>query len=373
MDLTNPQITTTQLVDELFPVSYMTRRAVNLTGGPGVGKSAVSRQYAEATDAFLLDTRFGSYDITDVKGMPFPNRETRLTEFFPVRNFPTHENVEKGLFGGKKRVLWLWDEFGHAPQSIQRQAFEIVHERTVCGVPLHDGVQIVMLSNRIKDKAGVAPMPSPLPTRMYNVELVPSFDEWYSWGIGNVAETVTIDTSSWSYVNGGSILPEILAYFKRNPAQLDEFDPAKLVPNTPYCCRRSVELLSMGVTAYRILKGGRSTIPQWLCSSTIGPAVGEAIHAQFDIVLQLPTMAEIVANPATAKLPDSVGGKLIVASMVEQQVNSGNFGPTITYLKRMPKDFELAALVPAVKRNRVELAKAPEFKPWALANRNEVA
>jgi len=353
----NPQITITQLDTEALPIGRATGRAVFIEGAPGVGKSAFIRQYAKREGAVLLDTRFGSYDISDMKGMPFPNREAGVTDFLAVRAFPTKGNVAKGLFGpNPKLIVWMWDEFGHAPQSIQRQAFEIVHERTICGEPLADCVQIVILSNRIKDKAGVAAMPAPLPTRMLNVELVPTFDEWYSWGI-----------------ESAKIRPEILAYFKRNPAQLDEFDPAKLVPNTPYCCRRSVELLSEAVTQHRLLRGARAGIPQWLCSATVGQAVGESIHAQFDIVLQLPTIEEIEADPKGAKLPDSIGGKLIVATMIEQLVTAARFDAVVTYLKRLPKDLELAALVPAFKRKRAELAAAPGFKAWALANRSEVA
>ena len=354
--LENPSVTSTQLVTEMLPVASLTKRAIFIEGPPGCGKSAVVRQYAKDADACLLDTRFGSYDITDVKGMPFPNRTNGTTEFLPVRAFPTRKNVEAGLFGGQSKIVWLWDEFGHAPQTIQRQAFEIVHERTIAGEPLDPSVQIVLISNRVQDKAGVAVMPAPLPTRMFNVRFAPTFEEWYNWGI---------DTAK--------VRPEILAYFKRNPAQLDEFDPLKLVANTPYCCRRSVELLSEGVTAFRNLFGARAGIPQYLCSSTLGQAVGESIHAQFDIVLTLPTMDEIIADPDAASLPNSIGGKLIVASMVEQLVTAACFGSVVKYLKRLPKDIELAALVPSFKRKREELSKAPEFKAWALANRNEVA
>lgn len=352
----NPSVTTADLLETYFPIGAMTGRAVFVEGPPGCGKSAVTRVYSKNENACLLDTRFGSYDITDVKGMPFPNREISATEFFPVRAFPTKKNVEKGLFGYHDKIIWLWDEVGHAPQSILRQMFEIVHERAICNEPLHESVQIIMLSNRIIDKAGVAVFPAPLPTRMFNVRYAPTFDEWYGWGI-----------------DSGKVRPEILAYFKRHPAQLDEFDPQKLVPNTPYCCRRSVELLSDGVSAYRRLKGERASIPQHLCSSAIGQTVGEAIHAQFDIVLQLPTMDEIVADPSIAKLPDSIGGKLIVSSMIEQLVSAESFDAVVSYLKRMPKDFELAALVPAFKRKRDVLSKAPGFKAWAMANRTEVA
>ena len=59
-----------------------------LWGAPGVGKSSIVKQIAEAQGLEFIDLRLALMDPTDLKGIPFFDKETHLALWAPPAFLP---------------------------------------------------------------------------------------------------------------------------------------------------------------------------------------------------------------------------------------------------------------------------------------------
>ena len=76
------QVTSSQLF-ELLSLYVPRRLPVLITGRPGIGKSDIVEQVAQATDHELLISHPVVEDPTDSKGLPFPSRDGLTAQFLP--------------------------------------------------------------------------------------------------------------------------------------------------------------------------------------------------------------------------------------------------------------------------------------------------
>ena len=87
-------------------VAHKLKLAVMLWGAPGIGKSSVVQQVAQAHDLELIDLRLSQLAPTDLRGLPVP--ENGLAKWFPPEFLPREG----------KGILFL-DELNLAPPAIQ--------------------------------------------------------------------------------------------------------------------------------------------------------------------------------------------------------------------------------------------------------------
>ena len=59
---------------------FAKQRPLFLWGPPGIGKSDVVRQISDDMGGFMIDLRLGQMDPTDIRGIPFYNRDTGKME-----------------------------------------------------------------------------------------------------------------------------------------------------------------------------------------------------------------------------------------------------------------------------------------------------
>ncbi len=97
---------------------FKTKRPIFVRGGPGVGKSTIIRQFAEARGIGYVDMRVLYYDPTDLKGMPHLNAKERTTEWFTPCELPTEG----------EGVLVL-EELNSAPPLTQAACYQLLFER----------------------------------------------------------------------------------------------------------------------------------------------------------------------------------------------------------------------------------------------------
>lgn len=213
---------------------------IMLWGPPGVGKSSLVAAVAASLELKLEDVRLAQLDATDLRGIPVPDREKRLVEWFAPSFLPR-----------SGRGLLFLDEIDKAPALVKNAALQLVLDRRVGDYLLPEGWMIACAGNREEDNAFSSPLGAALANRMLHLEIEPDLDTWAAWA------------------RKSGIAPNIVAFLKFRPELLykQTGDPAFPSP-------RSWEAASklMGTAA-----GAKSAE----CTALVASAVGGPAAAEF--------------------------------------------------------------------------------------------
>jgi len=144
--------------------------AVMIWGPPGIGKSSIVAEVAQASDLSFIDLRLSQLAPTDLRGLPVP--EDGTARWYPPEFLP-----RKG-----KGILFL-DELNMALPAIQGIAQQLILDRKVGAYTLPEGWFIWAAGNRKEDRASVFDMPAPLANRFLHVEVVPDFDSFKKYAL----------------------------------------------------------------------------------------------------------------------------------------------------------------------------------------------
>lgn len=184
-----------------FNIDNNIKRAILGLGASGIGKSAVIKQIAEKKNIGFIDLRLLLYTETDLKGIPFPNKEESRTCWLPNDILP---NVNRD---GERGVL-LIEELTSAPKRVQAAAYQLIQDRRLGEYILPDGWFIVALGNKEDDNGVFVQMPSPLANR---------------FEIHTVGYDLDIWKKNFAYKVG--INPLVISYLNFKPSALHNFIP----------------------------------------------------------------------------------------------------------------------------------------------------
>jgi len=156
-----------------------------LWGAPGIGKSSIVKQVALGENIGFIDLRLALMDPTDLKGIPFYDKDTHTAQWAPPAFLPT-----KG-----EGILFL-DELNSAPPSVQASAYQLILDRKVGEYELPEGWAIVAAGNRESDRGVTYRMPAPLANRFVHLEMEVSIEDWRLWAFER-----ELDESIISYIS----------------------------------------------------------------------------------------------------------------------------------------------------------------------------
>jgi hypothetical protein len=159
---------------------FETKRPVFLWGPPGIGKSDLIEGIAADMNALVIDLRLGQMEPTDLRGIPFYNRDTGTMDWAPPVDLPNTELAEK-----YDNIVLFLDELTSGAPSVQAAAYQLVLNRKIGNYNLPDNVVIVAAGNRESDKGVTYRMPTPLANRFVHLELKVDFDSWVDWAVVN--------------------------------------------------------------------------------------------------------------------------------------------------------------------------------------------
>jgi len=143
---------------------------VFLWGAPGIGKSSIVKQIAQSKQIGFIDLRLALMDPTDLKGIPFYDKESHTALWAPPAFLPKDG----------EGILFL-DELNTAAPSVQASAYQLILDRKVGEYELPDGWAIVAAGNRESDRGVTYKMPSPLANRFVHFEMEVDVDDWKFW------------------------------------------------------------------------------------------------------------------------------------------------------------------------------------------------
>lgn len=159
---------------------FQAQRPVMLHSGPGIGKSEVISQIAEEMGGCMVDLRMGTLDISDIRGIPYFDKNSNVMRWAPPEELPTEE------FASQYPIVILFlDELNTAAPAVQASGYQLILNRRVGTYTLPKNVVIVAAGNRESDKGVTYRMPSPLANRFVHLELRVDYDSWLEWAVNN--------------------------------------------------------------------------------------------------------------------------------------------------------------------------------------------
>jgi hypothetical protein len=119
-------------------------------------------------------------DPTDIRGIPFFNKEAGKMDWAPPIDLPDEE-----LASQYPIVVLFMDEMNSAAPAVQAAAYQLVLNRRIGKYRLPDNVVMVAAGNRESDKGVTYRMPTPLANRFVHVEMRADFATWQEWAVLN--------------------------------------------------------------------------------------------------------------------------------------------------------------------------------------------
>ena len=299
-------------------------------GPPGIGKSSIVKQIAEKNDYEFLDLRLSLMDPTDLKGIPFYDKEEHQALWAPPSFLP-----RKG-----KGILFL-DELNSAPPAVQASAYQLILDRKVGEYTLPEGWAIVAAGNREGDRGVVYRMPSPLANRFVHLDMDVSVDDWRDWAFS------------------AGLDERVIAYIGYKSDDLFSFDPTK--NEKSFATPRSWEFVSS------VLK---SSMNEKLLLETLGGAIGKERAVRFlsfaKVMHKLPDIEAILesgegAYPEEVDVLHALATGLVMA--IRQNPSSKRMDKLLNYTLELQSEFSVM-VVQDLQRAGFTMEEQKAFDKW---------
>lgn len=277
-----------------------------VVSSPGIGKSSIAKQVGDSLELEFVDIRLSTMESVDING--YPDLSGERATFKPFDVFPLEGDK---IPAGKRGWLICLDEFASASREVQVAAYRLILDRQVGKYNLHKNVAIVCLSNKSTDRAIVNEISTAMRSRLVNLELVSSFEDWMQ----NIAIPYKYD-------------PRIIAFLNQYPSKLNDFNPER--EENTYCCPRTWEFMN------KILKikktADEKDVP--LYAGIISPGVAMEFIGFTKIFKELPHIDEIVKDPENFPIPENIGHQWATVAHLEEKATKDNIGKVYAYINR---------------------------------------
>ena len=158
--------------------AFKRQRPLFLWGPPGIGKSELVADITEELGGYMIDLRLGQMEPTDIRGIPFYNKEIGKMDWAEPIDLPTEELASKYPI-----IVLFMDELNSAAPSVQAASYQLILNRRSGTYYLPKNVVMVAAGNRESDKGVTYRMPTPLANRFIHQEMKCDFTSWQEWAV----------------------------------------------------------------------------------------------------------------------------------------------------------------------------------------------
>ncbi len=305
--------------------AFRVKRPLFLWGPPGIGKSELVEGIAKELGGLMIDLRLGQMEPTDIRGIPFYNKDKNIMEYAPPGDLPDEETASQYPI-----VVLFLDEMNSAPASVQAAAYQLILNRRIGKYKLPDNVVMVAAGNRESDKGVTYRMPTPLANRFIHQEMKVDFASWQEWAVMN------------------KIHKDVVGYLSFAKQDLYDFDAKS--SSRAFATPRSWTFVSELLDD----DGIDEDTAMNLIAGTIGEGLAVKFMAHRKIAGRMPNPADILKGKVTTLDVKEVSAMYsLVISMcyelkdaVEKKVDSKDFHEMAdNFLAYMMKNFETELVV----------------------------
>ncbi len=311
---------------------FAQRLPIFLWGSPGIGKSSIVKQVADDLKVDFIDLRLTLLDPTDLKGIPFFDKDLHQAVWAPPSFLPRDPD--------STGILFL-DEINAAPPSVQASAYQLVLDRQVGEYRLPDGWSIVAAGNNESDRGVVYRMPSPLANRFVHLNMEVDFEEWKAW-----AYKVGID-------------PRIIGFLGYKPDLLFQFDSNEA--QKAFATPRSWEYVDRILRTSPDLDTLFETI-----SGAVSPQVATEFLSFLKVLDQLPPIEKVLNGEMKEVAHES---QLLIAlissltSRLKHHPDSDQISHILRFSYTLPSEFAVM-LLKELQQNGVPVEQSQEWERW---------
>ena len=245
-------------------------RPLFLWGPPGIGKSELVADITQELGGLMIDLRLGQMDPTDIRGIPYYNKEANKMDWAPPIDLP-----DATLASQYPIIVLFMDEMNSAPPAVQAAAYQLVLNRRVGRYELPDNVRMIAAGNRESDKGVTYRMPTPLANRFMHLEMRSDFASWQEWAVQHKQHADVVG---------------YLSFAKQDLFDFDAKSASRAFP-TPRSWSFVSELLSDGDIDNETLTN--------LIAGTVGEGLAVKFMAHRKISGRLPKPEDILAGKVT--------------------------------------------------------------------------
>lgn len=314
------------------------RQPTFVWGQPGIGKSDLMAQVAEARKIPLQDVRALLLDPVDLRGLPYLQATAEDPASANGHGYKQAKWASPDFLPLDGEGILFLDELNAAAPMVQASCYQLVLDRKLGDYRLPAGWAIIAAGNRQTDRAVTHQMPTPLKSRFTHLDFEVDLNDWCLWAIRN------------------SIRPEVIAFLRFKPNLLSAFDRDKNAFPAP----RTWAFVS------RILnQQPQAALENALIAGTVGDGAATEFVAFLKTFRELPNIDAILMSPDTEAVPTEASAQHAVAGALAYAATSINFDRVYTYLQRMPPEFTVFAVRDAMLR-APDVKHTPAFTRFAV-------
>lgn len=316
-------------------------------GSPGIAKSDIFHQIANEFNLYLVDVRLAQCDPTDLMGFPTLSEDKSRCDYAPPLTFPIEgDDIPEGYEGW----LILFDELPSAPTSVQSSAYKVVLDKMIGMKNLHEKVFIAGAGNLETDNAIVNRLSTAMQSRLIHLELEVSTKGWLKWA------------------NENDIDYRIIAFINFKPELLHKFDPNH--SDNTFCCPRTWHFLSKIITGWENIPREKVA----LLAGTIGEGPAREFKGFVEIMEELPTLDQMLANPTGMRIPDDPSTLYAITGLLAHNMNKTNIEKLMQLIERLPLEFQIICLQDTFKSKKGKtLYETPSVRGWVTKNAKHIA
>lgn len=297
-----------------------TAPSVIVSGPPGVGKTALVAQAAQAAGQPLYALALPTCEAVDLRGLPVV-RDGRTVWCSPW------SSLAPGVL--------LLDELSSAASDVQAAAHHLLWRETGSDMALGPGWVVVATGNRGQDRTHYRALSAPVRGRAILLDLSIDAGEWCSWALG------------------AGVRAEVVGFIRWRPALLATPEiPAEGAYPSPRAWARLSALLALPLPAEAEIFAG-----------VVGPGAATEFRAYLHLARQLPSAARCMEHPLDEPVPADPGTRYaLAAALACHSIQTGC--SAMPYVRRLPAEIALVYIRDIRDSHAEILRDCPAFAAW---------
>lgn len=313
--------------------------ATFMWGPPGIGKTALLEQVGADLGWPVVEETLATMDPTDIRGMGHL-LDGKLNWAKP----DFLDELES--YGDRPTILFIDEMNAGVSQALLAASLKLIWKRKAGKHPLPLQCRIVAAGNRLTDRAAVTKTTGPMNNRFSHISIAPDLKAWQTWANENAIEPMLCAYLNWQESRG-------------NP-----------VYGTEDANALAFQTFRSWVQAAKFVDEPEA-IRVHLFASQVGPAQAAEFEGFIKLFRALPSIDSILADPASARLPNDIATAFAISSALSRRATRQNFAAVIEYAERVgtavSREFETVAVLDATKRDET-LKETQAYTAWAVRN-----
>jgi MoxR-like ATPase len=206
-----------KMVWEVVNIATQANVPVILWGEPGIGKTEIINQMAQAQGRHVETVIMSLRDPSDLGGLPIPTGSGETGQEVILAPPKWAVNATKA-----KKSMIFFDEFSTAMPSVQAAGLRVIAESCVGEFQMEGDIAMIAAANPPECAAGGWELEPPMANRFLHLDVTPDPASWVEWALSKDSTS----TKNWKVLpdNWKDLYLEarshIAAYIKKSPTAL---------------------------------------------------------------------------------------------------------------------------------------------------------